>query len=82
VAAYGIEWTDWRDVAPETAGAPRWLVVSGTHLVGLYLCGDPFQWLRPLTPDARIGYSLLAFSLERSDVKAALGRARQSECPG
>ena len=68
-------------MAPETAGAPRWLV-SSTHLVGLYLCGDPFQSLRPLTPDARIGYSLLAFSLERSEVRAALARARELECPG
>lgn len=80
LAAYGVEWMDWRDVTSEGASSVRWLVVSATHLNGLYLCGDPFRALRSLEPDARIGYSLFAFLIDRRDVNDALARARQSEC--
>jgi hypothetical protein len=79
LAGYDVEWRDWRNVSAESAGSVRWLVVSATHPNRLYRCGDPFRPLRALEPDARIGYSLFAFRLDRRDVGDAVVRAQQSE---
>lgn len=43
---------------------PKWIVVSATHLRGLYLYGDIFASLRRVRPRAVIANSLYVFRLE------------------
>jgi hypothetical protein len=70
---------DWRPI-PFTAevarsGSPDCLVaVSVSLLRGLYVADDRLDWLRPLVPDARLGYSIHVFDLRRQPAGALTDR--------
>jgi hypothetical protein len=52
-----------------------WVAISATHLVGVYLTGDPFGRFRDVAPSARAGYSILLYDTRRFEVRDALNAA-------
>ena len=83
LAAYDITAGDWREyVSHDLPNGPKAFVISVTALQGLTTCGDAFAPLRALEPSGRIGYSLIAHSLDRRDVVETLDRiARDTRSP-
>lgn len=77
--AYDIDAVGYRE-APGAWDRPKWFALSVTYLQGVFVCGDPFQAFRSLSPDARIGYSIMVYSTERADVQQALNAARLNAC--
>ena len=78
-AAYGIRATSLR--APESAEPePEWFAISVTLMQGVFVCGDPFARLRAITPEARIGYTMMVYSARDAAVRRALEPARHDPC--
>lgn len=73
-SVYGIDAVPWGD--DRELNSTRWLVVSATHLQGVYLSGDPFAALRHLKPTARAGYGLFVYDLRDPAVREALHLAQ------
>jgi len=81
LAAYDITAGDWREyVSHDLPNGPKAFVISVTALQGLTTCGDAFAPLRTLEPSWRIGYSLMAYSLDRRDVVETLDRIARDPC--
>lgn len=81
LAAYDITAGDWREyVSHDLPNGPKAFVISVTALQGLTTCEDAFAPLRAFEPSARIGYSLMAYSLDRPDVVDTLDRIARDPC--
>jgi hypothetical protein len=53
----------------------EWLVVSATHLQGVYIGAEAFSWLRDRAPDRRVGGSLFLYDItEDADTHIELAR--------
>ena len=59
-AYYGIEYD-----GPPARGENCLAAVSVTPLMGMYVPGDPYAWLRKYTPMAKVGYSIYIYDLRR-----------------
>jgi hypothetical protein len=81
LAAYGIRASKWREfAAPGATGDAGMFVISVSWLQPGSACGDRFAPLRALQPSARVGYTFMAYRLDRPDVVAALDRIARDPC--
>lgn len=78
-AAYGVDAVLLRAAVGSDA-RPRYVAISATLLQGVFSCGDPLREFRALREDGRAGYSIFIYSLERSEVSAALTKAVGDPC--
>lgn len=80
-SAYDGRINSWRAMDRDVpAGRDAVVVISATYLQGIFLCGDPFAGFRRLEPSGRIGYSLLAYSAQRPEVRNAIRSAAADPC--
>jgi hypothetical protein len=81
LSAYDGRINSWRAMDRDVpAGQDAVVVISATYLQGIFLCGDPFAGFRRLEPSGRIGYSLLAYSAQRPEVRDAIRSAAADPC--
>jgi hypothetical protein len=81
LSAYDSRIGSWRAMDRDVpAGRDAVVVISATYLQGIFLCGDPFAAFRRLEPSGRIGYSLLAYSAQRPEVRDAIRSAAADSC--
>jgi len=71
-SAYGVSGSQWNFAGPDVKARTDWIVISATHLVGLYVPNDMFAPFRALKPFARPTPTLFVFDASRPEVKAAL----------
>jgi len=69
---YGVIADPWDGNVQHDFDRWDWIAISATHLDGLFVPGDVFAPFRELTPSDRAGYSILMYSTERPDVRAAM----------
>ena len=74
-SAYGVSGWQWNFAGPDVKARTDWIVISATHLVGLYVPNDTFAPFRDLKPFARPTPTLFVYDASRPEVKAALAEA-------
>jgi len=75
LAAYGVNAWAWEIAGPDVKARTDWIVISATHLVGLYVPNDRFRAFRALAPFARPTPALFLYDASRPEVKAAIADA-------
>ena len=65
----------WNFAGPDVKARTDWIVISATHLVGLYVPNDTFAPFRALKPFARPTPTLFVYDASRPEVKAAVAEA-------
>jgi len=73
-SAYGVNVWPW-NAGPDVKARADWIVISATHLVGLYVPNDAFEPFRALKPFARPTPTLFVYDASRPEVKDALAEA-------
>jgi hypothetical protein len=75
--AYGVNAWPWGIAGADVKARADWIVISATHLVGLYVPNDAFRAFRALKPTARPTPTLFVFDGSRPEVKAAVAEAME-----
>ncbi|HKB10804.1 MAG TPA: glycosyltransferase family 39 protein [Vicinamibacterales bacterium] len=70
--AYGVVADVWDGDVQRDFTRWDWVAISATHLDGLFVPSDVFQPFREVPPSDRAGYSILMYSTDRPDVRAAM----------